>query len=186
MFYSRSELENMKFKSLGDNVLIDKRTPIDFPNKISIGNNVTIGSFCILSGNIILHDYVRIASYVFLSGNEVGIIVKNFCCIGPGTKILTGTDDYSGEYMSSPFVDSCFQNPIYKKIILEKQSIIGGECLILPGAYVAEGVAIGGMSMLKDVTEPYKIYAGVPAKNIKERSKKMLILEKKFLSLKKG
>lgn len=66
MYYSRAELVDMGFKTLGENVFIDKRTPIDFPHKISLGNNIKIGSFCILSGDIVLKDNVRIASYVFL------------------------------------------------------------------------------------------------------------------------
>ncbi|MFG6360656.1 hypothetical protein JBF11_02240 [Taurinivorans muris] len=58
MYYSRAELVDMGFKTLGENVFIDKRTPIDFPHKISLGNNIKIGSFCILSGNIVLKDNV--------------------------------------------------------------------------------------------------------------------------------
>lgn len=171
MYYSRVELENMGFKTLGENVFIDKRTPIDFPHKISLGSNIKIGSFCILSGNIVLKDYVRIASYVFLSGQSVGIDVGNYVCIASGVKVLTGSDDYSGEFHHSPWVDENLQRPEYKKIIINDNSIIGANSVLLPGSEIAEGVAVGALSLVKTKTQPYKIYAGVPAIIIKDRKK---------------
>lgn len=171
MYYSRDELENMGFKTLGENVFIDKRTPIDFPHKISLGSNIKVGSFCILSGNIVLKDYVQIASYVFLNGSSVGIEVGNYVSIAPGTKVLTGSDDYSGEFHSSSLLDEDLQRPVYKKIIINDHSIIGTNSVLLPGAEIAEGVAVGALSLIKTKTQPYKIYAGVPAIIIKDRKK---------------
>lgn len=171
MYYSRAELVDMGFKTLGENVFIDKRTPIDFPHKISLGNNIKIGSFCILSGDIVLKDNVRIASYVFLSGSSVGIEVGNYVCIASGTKVLTGSDDYSGEFHSCPWLDDSLTRPEYKKICIHDHAIIGTNSVLLPGAEIAEGVAVGALSLIKTKTQPYKIYAGVPAAVIKDRKR---------------
>ena len=43
-------------------MLISKKVSIYSPQKISIGNNVRIDDFCILSGNITLGNYCRIAA----------------------------------------------------------------------------------------------------------------------------
>ena len=48
-FYSREQLEKIGFKSLGENVLISDKTSIYFPKNISIGNNVRIDDFSVLS-----------------------------------------------------------------------------------------------------------------------------------------
>lgn len=48
-FYSREQLEKIGFKSLGKNVLISDKSSIYSPENISIGNNVRIDDFCILS-----------------------------------------------------------------------------------------------------------------------------------------
>ena len=53
--------------------------------------------------------------------------------------------------------------------------------VILPGVEIGEGSAIGAMSMCAKSLEPWGIYAGSPAKKIKERSKKLLELEKEFM-----
>jgi serine acetyltransferase len=37
-------------------------------------------------------------------------------------------------------------------------------------------VAVGAMSLVKEELLPFKIYAGIPVKCMKERSKKMLTL----------
>ncbi|MEC2449247.1 acyltransferase, partial [Bacillus cereus] len=49
-FYSQEELSEIGFLSVGENVLISKKTSIYNPGAISVGNNVRIDDFCILSG----------------------------------------------------------------------------------------------------------------------------------------
>ena len=44
------------------------------------------------------------------------------------------------------------------------------------------GTAIGSMSFVKKSTEAWGIYAGIPARKIKERKKDILELEKNFLA----
>jgi maltose O-acetyltransferase len=45
---------------------------------------------------------------------------------------------------------------------------IGAHCLILPGVNVAEHCMIGAGSVVTKNTEPYSLYAGNPARKIKE------------------
>ena len=51
-FYSQEELMKIGFLSVGKNVLISKKASIYNPSVISIGNNVRIDDFCILSGKV--------------------------------------------------------------------------------------------------------------------------------------
>ena len=48
-FYTREQLEKIGFKSIGENVLISDKTSIYSPQNISIGNNVRIDDYCVLS-----------------------------------------------------------------------------------------------------------------------------------------
>jgi galactoside O-acetyltransferase len=63
-FYSEIELSKLGLKDYGKNVLISKKCSIYSPEKISIGNNVRIDDFCILSGNIILGSNIHISTFV--------------------------------------------------------------------------------------------------------------------------
>ena len=62
-FYSNEELKQLGLKSFGKNVLISKKCSIYGADKISIGNNVRIDDFCILSGKIVIGNYVHISAY---------------------------------------------------------------------------------------------------------------------------
>lgn len=176
-FYSRDELLAMNFRNLGENVLIDRLTPIYHPDKISLGSNVRIGSFCILSGDICIGNYVHIASYVFLNGG-VGIEMRDFSSVSSGVKVFTESSDFKGEGLVVPLVDEKYQKVTKSKIIFERHSVVGVNSVILPGAYLAEGVAVGAMSLLMQPTKPFGIYFGIPAKRMSERSRNILELEK--------
>ncbi|HBS76832.1 MAG TPA: galactoside O-acetyltransferase, partial [Alphaproteobacteria bacterium] len=51
-FYSDTELQELGLKSYGKNVLISRKCSIYGAHNISVGDNVRIDDFCILSGNI--------------------------------------------------------------------------------------------------------------------------------------
>lgn len=67
-FYSRSELEHIGFATIGKNVLLSRKASIYSPAMISIGDNVRIDDFCILSGCIGIGSQVHISAYVALYG----------------------------------------------------------------------------------------------------------------------
>ena len=181
MFFSRAELEVMKFKSLGENVLIDRLTPIYKPEKISIGSNVRIGSFCILSGDITIGDYVHIASYCFLNGTAE-IELEAFSGMSAYSRIITSSSDYSGNFLANPTVPESLRKDDSQKIILKKHALMGSGALLLPGASLEIGTVLGAMSMLTKPTKPFGIYFGNPARYIGTRERNILALEEKLLS----
>ena len=70
-FYTIAELESLGLKKYGKNVCISRYARIYNPGNISIGNNVRIDDFCILSaGNnpFILEDYIHISAGVYIYG----------------------------------------------------------------------------------------------------------------------
>ena len=73
-----------------------------------------------------------------------------------------------------------FRKTIIGKVILKKHAIIGTGTTILPGVIIGEGVGVGAMSLVAKSLDDWKIYAGIPCKEIKERSKQLLDLEKEF------
>lgn len=183
-FLKRKELEKMGFKSLGENVLISDKASIYFPEKITIGNNVRIDDFCVLSageGYINIGNYIHIAVFSAIFGGG-GVIIEDFSGISSRSVIYSTTDDYSGEYLTNPTIPDKYKNIIYGKVIIEKHSIIGTGTIILPGVTLEEGTAIGANSLVLKSTEPWCIYAGSPVKKIKTRSKNLLKLEKIFLN----
>ena len=181
MLYTRDELLSMGFRHLGKNVEIDTRTTIDNPQNISLGDFVKIGSFVILGGDIEIDSYTHIGSFTSLYATYK-ISVDSFVAISNYVRLITHSDDYSGESLTAPFIPDNFKPKQYGgKIIIKKHCIIGSGSCILPSVTMERGTALGAMSLLKDSTKEFGIYAGIPAKRIKERSRKMLELEREFL-----
>ena len=61
-----------------------------------------------------------------------------------------------------------------KDVIFHEHTVVGSGSVLLPGAILGEGSAIGAMSLVKSSINPYEIWAGNPLRYIKDRSDKML------------
>jgi len=179
-FYSESELLELGFKSIGNNVFISRKASIYGTNSIVIGNNVRIDDFCILSGKIVLGDYVHIAAYTALFGGNYGIEMKDYTVISSRCVVYAASDDYSGNALISPMVPEKYSNVTGGKVIIEKYVVVGTGTSIMPSVIIHEGTAIGSMSFVNKSLDGWGIYVGIPCKKIKDRSKKLLELEKQM------
>lgn len=172
-FYSEMELKNIGFKQIGKNVKISKKASIYSPKDITIGNNVRIDDFTILSGKIEIGNYVHISAYVALYG-KYGIKIGNYCGCSPRSMIFSATDDFSGQYMISPMVPEEYTNIIGGEVILEDFTQLGANTIVMPKLTVHKGSVTGALSFVNKDLEEWGIYAGIPVKKIKERSKELL------------
>lgn len=180
-FYSEDELKQLGLKSFGKNVKISRHACFYGTDNISVGDNVRIDDFCILSGRIVLGSNIHIAAFTALYGGEKGIFIDNFANISSRVSVYSVSDDYSGETMTNPMIPDEYKNVKSESVCIEKHVIIGATSVVLPGVRVREGSAFGSFSFVNRDSEPWSINAGIPFKKIKDRSKKLLELEKKFL-----
>ena len=58
--------------------------------------------------------------------------------------------------------------------------VIGCGSVLLPDSVLEDGVAIGALSLVKGRYKAFNIYAGIPAKLIRPRSRDLLILEQRL------
>lgn len=174
-FYSEKELKLLGLRSFGTNVLISKKASIYGANGIEVGNNVRVDDFCILSGNIILGSNIHISPYCALYGAE-GIIMEDYTGLSARCTIYSAIDDFSGNYLIGPMIDSQKTNVTGGKVIIRKYSQVGVGCAIMPNLTIEEGVAVGAMSFINKSLCAWSIFAGIPAKWIKPRSKKLIDL----------
>ena len=176
---SQSEILKMGFAKVGNNVQISERASFYGIDKISLGNNVRIDDFCVLSagaGGIEIGNYIHIAVYSLLIGAGK-ITIEDYCNISSRVSIYSSSDDPSGEMLTNPTVPSHLTNVIKKDVTLKKHVLVFGNTTILPGVTLNEGAVIGSHSLVKNNCAGFKFYAGSPAKFIKDRSRKLLKLE---------
>lgn len=174
-FYTQEELLNLGFKSIGKNVKISRLANIYGTENIEIGNNVRIEDFCILNGDIVIGNNVKISAYSLLDGNA-GITIKDYVSFAARVSVHSGSDDYSGEYCFGCFAPMHLRHRKAERVIFESFCLVGDGSTILPGVTLSEGTSVGAMSLIKETTEPWYIYAGIPARKIKEKSKNIIKL----------
>jgi len=174
-FYSTEELSDLGLKKYGKDVLISRKCSIYNPENLSLGNNVRIDDFCLLSGNISIGSNVHISAYCGLYGS-FGIQMEDFTGLSPRCLVFSASDDFSGEFLISPMVAKEKTNVTGGKVIIKKYSQIGANSVIMPNIVVGEGVAVGAMSFVNNALDEWSIYAGIPAKKIKVRSKGLLTI----------
>jgi galactoside O-acetyltransferase len=181
-FYSEKELAGLGLAIYGANVLISNKTSIYNPSKISIGSNVRIDDFCVLSAGesgIQIGNYVHIAVFCSLLGAGK-ITLSDFSGLSSHVSLYSSNDDYSGEYLTNPTVPRQYTSVQHDDVYLGKHAIVGSGSVILPGVTLEDGVAIAALSLVTKPCASFGIYSG--SRRIGERKRNLLDLEEQLLT----
>lgn len=181
-FYSQEELKEIGFRHIGSDVFVSRKSSIYGAENISIKNHVRIDDFCILSGKITIGAYVHISAFAAIHGDTVGVEIEDFCTVSGRVSLYAVSDNYSGEYLMNSVIPEKYRGVKKGKIILKKYSALGAGCVVLPGITLGEGSVAGAMSLIVNDLKPWMIYAGIPCRELKARSKQLLKLEELFVS----
>jgi len=135
----------MIFKSVGNNVNIQKGVYIGKGNKISVGSFSGIGE----NSRLAQADEIQIGDNVLI-GQELMVITQNHN-FSDRDKLIR------------------LQGGISKPVIIEDNVWIGARVTILCGVTIREGSIIAAGSVVAKDIPSYTIAGGVPARIIKER-----------------
>lgn len=187
MAYLRKEqLQAMGFKAVGKEVKVSDKASIYNPEVIELGDYSRIDDFCVISGRISIGKYVHIAPFCLVAGGEKGIYMDDFAGLAYGVQVFSQSDDYSGRTLTNPTVSGEFKKEHKMAVRIGRHVIIGASSIIFPGVHLAEGCSVGAMTLVNKSTQPWGIYAGNPARRIKDRRKNLLELEAQFLKEQKN
>lgn len=171
-----------KLKKQGEDVFINEHCIIKRPHLCEIGSHNAIDNGVTISTQLIMGDYIHIAPFVVVIGGEKSkLILEDFSFIASGTKIVCGSEDYTGEGLVGPTIPEKYRVVNYTTVKFERFAGCGVNCTIMPGVTLAEGSILGANSLLTKDTEPWTIYVGSPAKPVKKRKKDIIIKNAKKL-----
>jgi galactoside O-acetyltransferase len=179
----RQELHDLGFASLGANVLISKRASLYNCANIHVGNNVRVDDFCVLSagdGGIRIGSYVHIAVHCSIIGGG-SVTLEDFSGLSSRVAVYSSNEDYSGRAMTNPTVPAEFTNVAFSAVYIGRHVIIGTGSVILPGAVIEEGAAVGALTLVAHRCEAFGVYAGSPARRVSTRSRDLLEMEQNLL-----
>lgn len=130
--------------TIQDGVRFEIKNPFSGENVINIGNRVFVGYGC-----------------TFNCTSK--IIISDDCLIASGTSFA----DIS--HLSKVNIPINKQKIISEDIFIEEDVWIGTGCIILKGVSIGKGSIIGAGSLVNKSIPSNQIWAGIPAKYIRER-----------------
>ena len=164
--YGRIDRALIRLSSLG--LISAKMRAKLLNNRIgTVSQNVKrINSNCYFRGNRItieegtfINVYCRFFSHE-AEGSEI-YIGKN-CTIAMGVTIDTHTHDIGNH------LKRALEPPVFKPVYIGDGCWIGANVTVLPGVRIGAGTVIGGGSVVIHDCEPNCVYAGNPARKIRE------------------
>jgi galactoside O-acetyltransferase len=140
-------------------------------SNIEIGNNVNIARNSSLianyDGKIIFGDNITIGEKTIINSSCNGLIeIGDDCAIAPNVYIRASNHEYK-----NPNKTIIEQGHIPSKIIIGCDVWIGAGVILLPGTSIQKGAILGAGSVLTKNIGENEIFAGVPAKFVKNRFK---------------
>lgn len=160
-------------KQMGTQVLIDTGVFLNGCKNISLGDYVWVDANCRIEamlGEVSIGKRVHVAPFSILAAREP-IIIEDYVGISSCVKIYSNSEHpIDGKRMSGPMIPERYKAFHSKPIILRKDSFVGTNSVLLPGAYLEEGAVVGANCVLSKPVSAWTIVAGSPPRPIKMRS----------------
>ena len=175
IFFNKKDL-----KHCGEGVIIGKTVRIRKPEEVSIGDGTIIDDFTYISCGMTIGKNCHIASNVSISGGVSHFYLDDYSTISHHVSIHGASSDYSKVSLDLPSVPRDLQfGGTVGDVSIGKFVVIGAHSCILPSVILPDGFACGAYTLVRDNNyEPYTLYVGIPAKEIKKREGKEILFGK--------
>lgn len=185
MNYAREELEALGLAALGERVDVHRTVEIFGASSLALGSDVRIDCHAVITAGpapvrIGSHVHVAAATHIF---GTAGVEVEDFANLSSRVSVFSTSDDYSEGYLTNPTVPGDFRKVHEAPVHVGRHAIVGCGTVVLPGVTIAEGGAVGALSLVKQDVPAYDIVAGVPARRVGRRdAERTRSLERAFLA----
>jgi acetyltransferase-like isoleucine patch superfamily enzyme len=161
---------------MGIDVFLNDFVSITRPELVKIGNHVAIDFGFVCTTGLVIGDYVHISPHVsVIGGKKTSLNIEDFCFISTGSRMICGSELFQGDGLIGPMIPEEYKDDqILKPINLKRFSGVCANSVVMSGVVMSEGSILGANSFLKQSTEPWTIYAGSPARPIKQRKKEKM------------
>lgn len=135
--------------------------------RIVLRDHSTVEGNCRLvsarEGTIELGEHSIITAFAIINGGA-DVIIGRKCIIGPRASINANEHLFSrDQYIRD-------QGFLHKAVHIEDDCWLAANITIMKGVRLARGTVVGSNAVVTADTEPYGIYAGIPARKIGERT----------------
>ena len=190
----RSRLYPLLLGSTGRNVTFGRGIVLRHPKKIFIGNDVVVDDACVLDAKGKTNRGISIGNGVFLGRNTIlncknGDIVLGdnanmgfHCTVFSASRVEVGPDQLIAAYVylvggthrfDDPAVPVLHQPRESKGIFVGQGGWLGAHVTVFDGVRIGKHAVIGAGSVVNRDVPDFAVEAGVPARLIQDRSKKV-------------
>lgn len=175
-YYTSDQLRQFGFARVGEDCAVATNCTIVGLENITLGDHVRIDGYTSL---IARQGTLRIGAHVHLCsgcviGARGGVDLGDFSSLSHGVRLLSATDDFSGERMTNSTLPARVLSITAAPVRIGRYVPVGTGALLLPRTDIGEGAAIHAMSVVTGALPPWTICGGNPAKPMGPRSRHLL------------
>ena len=176
-----------EFARQGADVAIYPYARIVGRDRIAIGSNVIIDDFVFIGphAQLTIGSHVHIAAHASITGGGT-CVIADFAGVSSGARILSGTDDFSGDGLTGPTIPIEFRNVERGTVTIESHVVVGANAVVLPNVTIGEGATVGAGSVVTRSLEPWYIYVGAPARPLRPRRRDIVLASERELCRRHG
>lgn len=174
-------------KYCGKEVKIFEKAQLIKPEVISVGDYSQIDDFTwILGGQgMEIGRRVHISAFSSIAGGGK-CCIEDYASVAIGCRIITGTDDFTGQYLINPCVPSEYRNVTRSFVRVCRFATLATNVIVTPGVTIGEGALVLAGSMVAKDLGDWGIYIGSPPKRIAERDSELIQAMARDLEAKYG
>jgi galactoside O-acetyltransferase len=130
--------------------------------------------FCFIGAGCRIGRNVHIASFCSIIGGGE-LTMEEFSGLSAGCRIITGSDDFTGPWLTNPTVPAEFTNVTRGHVRIQRHAVIGSNAVVFPGVTIGEGAAVGAGCLVRKDLDPWTIYAGQNPKPVGKRDRDAIL-----------
>ncbi len=174
-FLSPAEAQAIGLGSIGPNLRLSRFARLYRPERIFLGSEVRIDDFAILSpgdGEIRMAGHNHIGAGAMLFG---AVSIGEWSTVSGRVAVYASSDDFVVDAITYPHARPELRAVISNRVDIGSRVVVGTGSTILPGVRIADGVAVGAMSLVTRPLMKPGVYAGIPAQW--RRARKPMLIE---------
>ena len=169
------------FKHAGKEIKIFSSIVFINIHNISIGDFSHIDDFVFFNGGINsdIGRNVHIGAFSSIIGGGE-FIMNDFSGISAGCRIITGSDDFSGNSLTNATIPREYRNVSVGKVSIGRHAILGSNVVVMPNVHIGDGCIVSAGAIVNKDLEPWSIYAGYNPKKIGTRDSNKILAQEIF------
>lgn len=174
MILSNQELNELGFRSIGQDVRIDRRAAIFGAPFISLGSHIRIDCFAVITAGpslVSIGSFSHVAAHTYISGAQGGVVLGYGVGLAPFVALYSAVEDYTSGFLTNPSIPPELRKTDIGRIEILPHSALGSGAVVLCGKRVGFATSVGALSLVNRRVRDFEVVHGNPIRRVGTRPK---------------